>query len=121
MTIAPIAGAATVDAGNETVRPLAHDHSSLAAFEKALSAQAGQAFAGANLAPGSIMELASASEAADNAWVSVMTVLEKLQGPNLEPGKAKALLEQLSTSYRHFQVQSLPIARLVQGVYGSGK
>ena len=118
MTIAPIDGRAGVDTGSETARGTACPSRGSAAFEKALSEQAGQVFGGSNLSSGSIVELASASESADNAWVNVMAVLEELQSLNLGQGKMKALLQQLSASYRQFQAQSLPIARLVESTQG---
>ncbi len=118
MTIAPISGPTFIDANSESVRPAAHGALSSAAFQQALSAQAEQAEAGSDLSPSSIMKLASASEASDNAWVGVMAILEKLQSPNLGRVQTKALLQELSASYQKFQVQSEPIARLVNGASG---
>lgn len=118
MTIAPISGPTFIDAKSESVRPAAHGPLDSAAFQQALTAQAEQAEAGSDLSRSSIMKLASASEAADNAWVNVMAVLEKLQSPNLGRVQSKALLQELSANYQKFQAQSEPIARLVNGAGG---
>ena len=119
MTIAPIAGPLSPAAAqSDGIRDVAPNQLDAAAFSHALSAQAGKTGDASGLSTSAIIKLASASEAADNAWVTVMSLLEKLQSPDLGQTQTKAILGKLSASYREFQVQSQPIAQLLNRAAG---